>query len=127
MTALGRARIERNARLLAEPADHLKRTVKMRARFGMDRDDVGARLGEGLKIRIDGRDHEMHVERLLRPGPDALDEARPERDVRHEMPIHHIDMNPVASGVVDRADLLAEAGEIGRQNRWGDQDGPAHG
>ena len=56
----------------------------------------------------------MHIQDFLRPGADALDEARAERDVGHEVPVHDVNMNPVASGVVDRSDLLAEAGEIGR-------------
>ena len=60
-----RAGIERDAGLLAERADRLQRAVHMRAGFDMHGDDVGAGLGEGFEIGIAGRDHQMHVERLL--------------------------------------------------------------
>jgi hypothetical protein len=33
------------------------------------------------------------------------------------MPVHHVDMDPVGSGFVDRADFLAEPGEIGGEDR----------
>ncbi len=84
-------------------------------------------FSEGFEIEIDRLDHEMHVEHLLGPGPDAFDEARPEGDVRHEMPVHHIDMHPVAARFVDGADFLAEACEIGGEDGRGDKDVPAHG
>jgi hypothetical protein len=108
------ARIKRNACFLTERADLLKRPVEMRPRFGMDGNDVRACLCERLKIRVRRLDHEMNIEGLLRPRADAFDEARPKRDVGHEMAVHDVDMNPVTSGLVDRSDLLAEAGEIGR-------------
>src|SRR5208337_593220 len=124
--AFGRAWIERNARFRTEPADYLKRPVEMRACFGMDRYDVGPCLCERLEIRVDRGDLEMHVEDFLRPGADALDEARAERDVRHEVAVHHIDMHPVAASIVDRTHFLAEAGKVGGKDGGGDQNGPAH-
>ena len=127
MAASGVRGIERDAGLLAEPADHLQRAVEMLGGLGVDGDDIGAGLGEGFEIEIDRLDHEMHVEHLLRARPDAFDEARPEGDVRHEMAVHDIDMHPVAARFVDGADLLAEAGEIGREDGGGNKDIPAHG
>ena len=37
------------------------------------------------------------------------------------MAVHHVDVDPVGAGLVDRADLLAEPGEIGGQDRRGDE------
>ncbi len=44
----------------------------MRAGFGMDRDAVATGLGEGLKIRIGGGDHQMAIEEGLAVGRSAL-------------------------------------------------------
>ena len=41
------------------------------------------------------------------------------------MAVHHVDMDPVGAGRFDRADLLAELGEVGRQDR-GRDDQRAH-
>ena len=55
-------------------ADRLQRPVRMRARLDMDHDRVGARLGEGLDIRVGRRDHQMRVERPFRMRPDGGDD-----------------------------------------------------
>ena len=43
------------------------------------------------------------------------------------MAVHHIDMDPVGAGRVDRANLLAQPGEIGGEDGRGDADGLLHG
>ncbi len=88
----------------------------MRARFGMYGDDVGPRLGEALEIGIGRRDHQMHVENLPGRRPDRLHDRRAEGDVGHEMPVHHVDMDPVGARLVDGPHLVAEPRKIGRQN-----------
>ena len=40
----------------------------------------------------------------------------PDGDVRHEMAVHHVDMNPVGAGGIDGAHLLAEPREVGGEN-----------
>ena len=86
----------------------------------MDGDAVGAGLGEGLEIGIHRRDHQVGVESIRRVRPHAPDEIRAEGDVRHEMAVHHVEMDPVGAGRVDGADLLAQPGEVGGQDRGGD-------
>ncbi len=99
----------------------------MRAGFRMHGDDVGASFGEGLDEGIARRDHQMHVEDLLRVWAERRDDVGADGDVRHEMPVHHVDMDPVGARLVDRAHLLAEPREIGRQDRRGDDDVSGHG
>jgi hypothetical protein len=41
------------------------------------------------------------------------------------MAVHDVDMKPVAGGV-DGAHLLAELGEVGGQDRWGDGERAMH-
>ena len=73
-------------------------------------------------IGIARRDHQMHVEDLFGVRPERLHHVRADGDVGHEMPVHDIDMDPVGAGRIDGAHLLAEPGEIGREDRWGDDD-----
>ncbi len=87
---------------------------------------IGAGLGEGFEIRIAGRDHQMHVERLFGVRPDRFDDIRPERNVGHEMTVHDVDMDPVGARGIDRAHLLAQFREIGGEDRRGDDERPGH-
>jgi hypothetical protein len=99
----------------------------MRPGFDMHGDDVGASLGEGFEIRVARRDHQMHVDGFFGQRPQRLDDRRADRNVRHEVPVHHVDMDPVGAGRLDRAHFLAEPREIGRQDRGCNYQGPRHG
>ncbi len=82
----------------------------MQVRPGLDMhgDDIGAGLGEGFEMRVAGRDHQMHVEDLFRSRADRLHHIGAKGDVRNEMPVHHVKVDPVGAGRVDGADFLAE-------------------
>ena len=56
---------------------------------------------------------EQHAARLA----DAFDDGGTERDVRHEVTVHHIEMDDVGAGGSGARDLLVETPEIGSQNR----------
>src|SRR3546814_20212876 len=81
----GRGGVERNARLLAQRLDALDGAVDMGTGLGMDGDDVGPRLGEGIEEIVDGADHQMHVERLVRMRPKRLQHRRADRQIGHEI------------------------------------------
>ncbi len=100
--------------------------VDVRPRLGMDREAIRARLGEGLEIGVDRRDHQMHVERLSGVRAQRLHHRGADRDVGDEMPVHHVDMDPVGARRVDRAHLLAQPREVGGQDRRGDANGLYH-
>jgi hypothetical protein len=97
---------------LSESLDRLQRAVEMRPRLGMHRDAVAAGIGEGGDVGIDGRNHQVTVEHLVRAVADRLDDGRPEGDVGHEMPVHDVEMDPVRAGSRHRLDLFAELREI---------------
>ncbi len=81
----------------------------------MDGDDVGAGLGEGLEIRIAGRDHQMGVEDLFGRAAYGLHDRRPERNVGHEVAVHDVDMDPVGASRVNGAHFVAQFSEVGRK------------
>ena len=107
-------RIEDHAGLLAEVANLRKDSVQMyrRGRLRMHEETVGARFGEVGEISLQRNDHEVHIERISRAAPCRFDDRRPDRGVRHEAIIHHVDMNPVCRRRIDGANLLGEASEI---------------
>src|SRR6516225_5380446 len=68
----------------------------------------------------------MDVERLCRMRPQRLHHLGANGDVGHKMAVHDVDMDPVGAGRVDRAHLLAELGEVGRQDGWSDGERAMH-
>ena len=80
----------------------------MRASLGMYGDDVGASIGKGCEIGISGCDHQMAVEDLGRSTANGLYDRRSKRDVGHEVPVHDVEVDPVGTGRIDIADLIAK-------------------
>ena len=95
----------------------------MRAGLGMHRDVIAAGFGERLEIGVAGRDHQMRVKDLLGVRAHRLDDVGAVGNVRNEMAVHHVEMDPVGAGGIDRADLFAKPGEIRRQDRRRDDEG----
>src|SRR5262249_59021975 len=73
-----------------------------------------------------GGDHQVHVEHLFGVRAQRLHHVGTDGDIGHEVPVHHVDMHPVGAGGVERAHLLAELGEVGGQDRRGDDERMAH-
>ena len=57
------------------------------------------------------------VYHLDEPRGMGVEFARADRDVRHEMAVHYVDMDHVGAGFLSRAHFLAELGEIRSQDR----------
>ncbi len=96
--------------------------MQVRAGFGVDQDVIGPCLDEVGDVGIDRRDHHVHVERQLGVRPQRCQHRRAEADIRHEMPVHDVEMQPVGTGGLDRRDLLSEPGEVGGEQAGGDGD-----
>ena len=65
--------------------------------FDVERHRIAAGVEELVDVREGVADHQVNVERQLRPLPDAGDHLRTERQVRDEMAIHDVDMDPVGT------------------------------
>src|SRR6266516_1407870 len=88
----------------------------------MNRQYVRTGFDEGRDVPIGFRYHQMHIQ--WKPGdlPDRLDHRCADRDIRHEMAIHHVDMEHVSAGFLHFPDLFAKRGEIRGKNRRSDPD-----
>src|SRR5215212_2137923 len=89
--------VESDAGALAERAHRLQRTVDVRTGFDVDGEAVGAGFGEGGEVRVGRRDHQVDVERLLGDAADGADHHRADGEIRHEVAVHDIDVDPVGA------------------------------
>ncbi len=83
-------------------------------------DGVRAGLDELVDVALGTLDHQVHVAhrpRRVRLLAQRRDDDRPDRDRRHEVPVHHIDVNHPRTRVQHLPDLLAQPPEVGGQNR----------
>ena len=97
--------------------------MQVRAGFGMDRNEIRTRIRKRAQVRVGGRNHQMDIHEGRDVRPDRRDNIRPDRQVRHEMTIHGINVDPVGTFGLDGTDLSAEICKIRRQDRRRDLDG----
>ena len=84
---------------------------------------VGAGLREVLDVTLGPLDHQVHVDdpaRLVDLLGQRVDDQRAHADRRHEVAVHDVHVDRAGAGVEHRVDLLAEAREVGRQDRGSD-------
>ena len=59
--------------------------------------------------------HQMHIQRFLRMRLDSPYHRLAYRDVGHENPVHHVDMEPIGLAAVESLDRMLQIAEIGRK------------
>ena len=92
----------------------------MRRRLDVEGDRVGAGLDELAHVALGALDHQVHLEhraRLAHLLGERRDDQRADRDRRDEMPVHHVDVDHPRARVEHLPHLLAQAAEVGRQDR----------
>jgi len=94
--------------------------MQVRHGFHMDRDHVRARFHERRDVAVRFLDHQVHIERPGRDVPDRPDDRRPDRDVRHEVPVHHVDVNEIRAAAFDGRNVAAEGREVGGEDGGSD-------
>ena len=120
------ARVDRHADAGAACVDQAGRVGEVRRRLRVEGDGVRAGADEVRRVALRALDHQMHLEhpaRLAHPLRERLDDHRPDRDGRHEVPVHHVHVDHPRAGREHLADLLAQATEVGRQDRRHDLHG----
>ena len=114
-------RVERRLGVVHEPDPHAVRAHPVEQRPRVAELDVhGARVGAGLGEVVEQVtrvvDHQVAVEVQVGARPQALHHRRADREVRHEVAVHHVDVQQVGLRA-DPVDLGGELGEVGRQDR----------
>jgi len=108
---------QRRARAQPGLANTLQHPVDVPGRLDMDGQGGGARIAKGFDGPFRVLDHQVDVEGELRVTPAVLDRAWAHRDRRDEVPIHHVEMHPIGTGLLQGGDLLTQPAEIGRKQR----------
>ena len=75
----------------------LQRAVQVRTRFLMDCNVLHAGFCQAVYVYVGMFNHQMGVEGNGNVLPQGGDDRHAERQVRHEMAVHHVEMDAVCS------------------------------
>ena len=95
----------------------------VRGGLGVEGDGVGSRPHELPGLALGALDHEMrlqHSARVVHALGERGDDQRAERDRGDEVPVHDVDVDHAGARVEHLPDLLAQAAEVGGQDRGSD-------
>ena len=92
----------------------------------MDGQDIRPGGDEVLDVLVRVGDHQMYVERQARHFAQRLDDRRADRDIRHEMPVHDVDMDIIRAGGLGLGDIARKICKIRRKDRRGKLDHRFH-
>ena len=74
----------------------------------------GHRFGSSFRVRrrptVGLFDHQVNVQDLVGDLAERFDDRQSECQIRHEVVVHHVDVNPVGTG--DPRDLIGELAEV---------------
>src|SRR2546422_6863233 len=122
----GRGEVQDDARLHPRIPDRLEGPPDIVLALDVHREVVDPRVRERLHEVLRMGDHEVGIERHLRQRANRLHECGSHRQVRHEVPVHYIDVEHVGARLRGLDDLLPEAVESRRQDGGGDLDATGH-
>ena len=123
--------LQRRARLEGEPGQGARGTevagdgARVGAGLGVHGDVARAGLGVAGRPALRVLDHQVAVERYGADRLHRLHHRQAEGQVRHEVRVHDVEVQPV--GIGDALDLVGEAGEVRRQQARRDHRFPGHG
>ena len=109
--------IEHDAGLRTELLDLRHRAMQMRQHLDVDRHHVGAGVDERLEVAIGLHDHQVHVERQRRGLAQRFHDRHADGDVRHEVSVHHVDVNLIGAAARRGRDFARRGSRSPRQNR----------
>ena len=87
----------------------------------MNRDSIAAGLKKIIEIPIRIGNHQVGIKRKIRQPPQRRNHHGAIREVRHEVAIHHIQMQQARTGIVQQLDLSPQIAEVTLQHRRSDQ------
>src|SRR5436190_10769841 len=105
-------------------ADRRQRALQVRARFDVHGQHVGAARGELGEVLLRFDDHQVQVEWQACALADGVEDRKTQRDVGHEAPVHHVDVDLIRTRGFGARDLLGEDPEVGGQDRGSNLDHP---
>src|ERR1700751_3785601 len=98
--------------------DQLDRAVQVTAGFVMHAYPVRSGVAKCRDKFIGILDHQVAIEGKTRDLAQRLDDRRSERNVRHKVPIHYVDMDDRATAALCSRNFVCETSKIRRKYRW---------
>ena len=98
----------------------LRVALRICAGIRMHGNPIGAGLDKLRRVLVRIGDHQVNVHRNNRDLTHPFDNDRANGDVRHEVAVHDIDVQPIGAGRFDSLDFVFETAEIRGQNRRSD-------
>ena len=86
----------------------------MDSRFRMEGDHLHPSLRQILEVDFRMLGHEMHIERKCRMLSEGFDDGASEGQIRHEMSVHHIQMDKIRAALFDILQFGRKICEISR-------------
>ncbi len=109
--------LDREPGAQAARPDLAQRADRIRDRLEVHDEVIGPGFGERLHVSERLDDHEVHIQRQRGESAHGADQDGTEREIGHELPVHHVHVQEVGSRAGDARDLVAEAGEISGEDR----------
>ena len=111
----GRWGVDGKAHLLAQRLDLPEKRGDGIAQLDVHANLIRTSLRKRFKQNLRLGTHQVHVEKRPRQGAHGPDQVRAERDVRHEMAVHDVQVQPISAGGVDPFSFFGEPAVIGCQ------------
>ena len=111
----GRVRLERESGAHPAGPDLVEQRLRV-AELDVHGAAVGAGVGEQRQEHLRVVDHQVAVEEQVRVRPQRLHDRRPDRQVRHVVAVHAVDVQQVGGGC-DPRHVVGEMGEVGSEDR----------
>ena len=108
--------IKGDPRFLSAGLYNLDRSMEMRPRLRMNRNDVCTCLGKGFYEIIYRRNHKVNIKRQVAVFSNGGDDFRAKGNVGDKVPVHHINMDIVGPGLCYRPYLLCQCSKIRCKN-----------
>ena len=86
--------------------------MNVRGGLHMGGDHICARLRKGLDVAVHRRNHEVDIHHAFDVWADGSAGSRAKGDVGHEMPVHHIHVDPVRALPLNCGTFCAEIGKV---------------
>ncbi len=118
--ANGRRRVDGDPHAAAALVDEVGDVGDLRRRLEMERDRVRARIEELADLLLGTLDHQVRLDDrsgLLHLFAQGGHSQRADRDRRHEVAVHHVDVDHARAGGEDLGHLLAKPAEVGGEDR----------
>lgn len=89
----------------------------MATQFNVDDQFIGAGFRKGFEEDFRFGAHQVHVKKELAERADGLDDLRAEGNIRHEMPVHNVQVQPIGSGLGGANGVFTKGGVVSSEQR----------